>query len=288
MTSALPLDKVRLGTSGWSYADWVGPFYPEGAATRDYLGHYAGLFGTVEVDSTFYAVPPRSTFEAWSEKTPAGFLFAPKVPGIVTHGAEGERPNVARVLLDQGGTLEVFLERAASLGEKLGAIFFQFPYFRVKELRLSDFLPRLEATLRRVTSWAGEKLLPVAVEVRNKTWLVDDLRALLQAFGATLVLLDHIYMPSPEEQLRLVGVTGSFAYIRLIGDRHGIEKKTKSWGSIVEDKSARLEAWARVIASLTKRADLSRVFTFVNNHFAGHGPATCRELAALVRAAAAT
>lgn len=264
---------IRVGTSGWSYEDWVGPFYPEGTAPRDFLGLYAERFSAVEVDSTFYAVPARSTFEGWAARTPEGFLFAPKVPGKVTHGTEGERADPAKVLLDEGGHLDLFLERASILGSKLGVVLFQFPYFRVKEFSLGDFLPRLERTLAKVP-----RGVRAAVEVRNKGWITKEYLAILEAHTAAAVLIDHPYMPDPVAQVEMGMVTCDIAYVRLLGDRHAIERKTTRWGAIVEDKGARLGKWADAIAAIAARPHTRATLVFSNNHFAGHAPASSREL----------
>ena len=90
--------------------------------------------------------------------------------------------------------------------------------------------------------------------------------------------MDHPYMPSPEEQLSLGMVTADFAYIRLLGDRYAIEKKTKTWGQTVEDKSERLARWAKTIGEIISRPEVKTAYAFSNNHYAGHAPATCREL----------
>ncbi len=269
--------KVLIGTSGWSYDDWVGPFYAEGTASRDYLSQYAARFPAVEVDSTFYAIPAAGTVQGWASRTPEGFRFAPKVPGIITHGAEGERARVDKVLADDEGRLQVFLERARLLGEKLAVLVFQFPYFRVKELALAEFLPRLEKTLEKLPADVR-----AAVEVRNKGWITPEYLGVLARYRAAAVLIDHPYMPGPDEQLAKGMVTADMAYIRLLGDRYAIEEKTKKWGATVEEKSDRIERWAGVIRQIVKRAEVRSLFAFSNNHFAGHAPATCLELAVRV------
>jgi uncharacterized protein YecE (DUF72 family) len=144
----------------------------------------------------------------------------------------------------------------------------------VKEISLAEFLPRLEATLAQLPQSVRS-----AVEVRNKAWVGPELLHLLSAYGAAAVLVDHIYMPGPEEQLARRMVTTDFAYVRLLGDRHGIEKKTRRWGEVVEDKSDRTARWSQVIRELSLREDVRQVLAFANNHYAGHAPATCRELA---------
>lgn len=255
----------------------MGPFYPAGTAPGEFLAVYAESFATAEVDSTFYAIPARRTVEGWDSRTPDGFLFALKVPGTVTHGQKGERPRLDRVLSDEEGQLEVFLERVALLGGKLGCIVFQFPYFRVKEFSLREFLPRLEATLSRLPDGVR-----AAVEIRNRTWLQQEYLALLQSHGAASVLVDHPYMPSPEEQLALGMITTDFSYVRLLGDRYGIEKKTTTWDRVIEDKSGRLGRWSSVIAEIASRPSVERLLAFSNNHYAGHAPATSRELASLL------
>ena len=107
---------VRLGTQGWNYPAWTGPFYPEGTRAADFLATYARAFNTVEVDSTFYAVPPSKTIRDWAARTPADFKFALKMPQEITH-ENGLRESEAAVRL--------FFERALELEEKLGPVLIQ-------------------------------------------------------------------------------------------------------------------------------------------------------------------
>lgn len=272
------LDTFHIGTSGWSYKDWVGPFYPEGATARDFLALYTGSFEVVEVDSTFYAIPSPSIFQGWRLRTPDHFRLCPKVPGSVTHGAQGERPRVDKVLADEAGDLPRFLERCGILGDKLGPVLFQFPYFRVKELGAGEFLGRLGRTLETLPE--GVRF---AVEVRNKTWIGSGLLDLLKSHRVALAWIDHPYMPLASEQVRADRLTSDFAYVRLLGDRYAIEKKTKTWGSVVLDRESRLRRWAAALLELARARPLRDVFTFANNHFAGHGPETCRQLARILR-----
>ena len=102
---------IRIGTSAFTAAGWPGSFYPEGLKPAEYLTYYAQHFDTVEVDSTFYRIPPISTVRGWSAKTPLGFLFAAKVPQTITH---------EKVLLDCDAELKNFLATMDILGEKLG------------------------------------------------------------------------------------------------------------------------------------------------------------------------
>ncbi len=107
---------VRVGTSGWSYKSWVGVFYPDGTAPADDLRRYAEHFDTVEVDSTFYRTPTARMVDGWAAATPPGFVFAAKVPQVITHekrlqGCEAE--------------VGLFLERMGRLGAKCGPLIFQ-------------------------------------------------------------------------------------------------------------------------------------------------------------------
>lgn len=272
------LDVFHVGTSGWSYKDWVGPFYPDGTQPRDFLGVYSEAFRVVEVDSTFYAIPSQATFQGWRLRTPDDFRFCLKVPGTVTHGARGERPNVAKVLADEDGDLPRFLEHCDLLGDKLASVVFQFPYFRVKEMAAADFIARLGRTLDGLPE--GVRF---AVEVRNKTWITADLLDLLRERRVALVWIDHPYMPLPSAQVSEDRLTGDFVYVRLLGDRYAIEKKTKTWGSVVLDRESRLRRWAAALIELARARPLEDVYTFANNHFAGHGPETCRQLARILR-----
>src|SRR5213080_1136824 len=100
---------VLIGTQGWNYAAWVGPFYPPGTRAPEFLSTYARAFRAVEVDSAFYAIPDARAIRAWMERTPADFTFALKIPKEVTH---------ERRLRDADGVVGEFLERARELGPK--------------------------------------------------------------------------------------------------------------------------------------------------------------------------
>lgn len=267
------MDRILIGTSGWSYKDWVGPFYPPGTKPAEYLSIYASHFPAVEIDSTSYGVPRRETVEKWAEVTPDRFRFTLKVPRDVTHGASSTRPNLDKVLRDEDGVLDRFVETIEPLGDKLGVVLFQFPYFRVKEMAADDFFERLDGTLEKFPTD-----MRCAVEIRNKGWVRAPYLDLLKRYRAAAVMIDHPYMPAPAAQLDLGMVTTNVSYVRLLGDRYGIEKITKSWGETVVDKSRGIADWASVIRDVSDLADMTEVYTFSNNHYAGHAPATCQAL----------
>ena len=254
---------IRIGTSGWSYEDWVGPFYPAGTDSGDFLPHYAAQFDTVEVDSTFYRPPSRRMVQGWTGRTPEHFAFALKVPNTITH---------EKVLLDCDADMENLLTAALPLGPKLKCLLLQFGYFnRSAFAGPGPFFDRLTAFLIRFAARA-----PLACEIRNKNWLTKDYFELLRAHHTSAALVEHAWLPPIDELAqRFNVVTGPYAYVRLIGDRDGIEKTTKTWEKVVIDRSADLARVADALRQIAARAD---VFVFVNNHYSGHAPVTCRAL----------
>ena len=256
-----PLDeRLYLGTSSWSSKDWEGVFYPQGLPAAGYLSHYATRFLTVEVDATFYRIPSASLVKKWRQDLPAGFLFAAKAPSAITH---------EKGLVDAGEDLAAFLRSMDQMGDRLGPILFQFPYFKKgSEMTREVFLDRLGRFL---------PLLPggyrFAVEIRNKSWLGRPLLDLLSAKGIALAMIDHPWMPRAAEYgAEPALVTAEFAYIRWLGDRYAIEKVTKTWGRTIVDRTRETKAWVPVVRGLLSRG--LTVFGYFNNHYAGHAPAS--------------
>src|ERR1700680_2220177 len=133
---------IRLGTSAFTAAGWEGSFYPEGMEPADYLSYYAKHFNSVDLDNTFYRAPSKTTVEGWARKTPEGFVFAAKVPQVITH---------EKVLVDCDAEFEQFVETMGWLGEKLGPMVLQFPFFDRGVFKTqSDFLDRLIPFLKRL------------------------------------------------------------------------------------------------------------------------------------------
>jgi uncharacterized protein YecE (DUF72 family) len=243
----------RLGTQGWNYPGWVGPLYPADTRAADFLRVYGRAFDTVEVDSTFYAVPPSRTVRGWAARTPPGFLFALKLPRAITHEAR---------LRPEPGALEEFCDRACELGDKLGPILVQLgPDFGPGELpALESFLARLPADLR------------FAVEFRQRGWIRRDVYELLRAHRVAWALSDGRWIARATLLKLLHRPTSDFHYLRWMGPNRDLT----DFSRVQRDRSAELRAWADVLRSLP--AQVTRVFGYVNNHFAGHSPATAREL----------
>lgn len=161
---------VRIGCSGWSYRDWRGLVYPADLPARSWFAHYAGAFDTVELNTTFYRLPAATTVEGWRDQAPPGFTYAVKVGQFGTH---------RKKLLDPQRWLARHLERADLLGPHLGPNLFQLPP------RWRRDAGRLDALLE-----AAPKRIRWAVELRDPSWLHDEVYEVLARHGAALCLHD--------------------------------------------------------------------------------------------------
>jgi uncharacterized protein YecE (DUF72 family) len=249
---------IYLGTSSFTAKGWCGSFYPVGMKSAEYLSFYAECFDTVEIDSTFYACPPARTVSNWALRTPPGFVFSVKVPQSITH---------EKALVGCETELAEFVEVMSVLGEKLGVMVLQFPFFdKGKIADRHAFTDRLLPFLKNLP--AGYKF---AIEIRNKKWLDAELADALSQFGVALVLQDLSFMPQPNE-LQFDPITADFTYIRWLGDRKGIEQVTTKWDKVVEDKTARLSGWVQYCQQVQKRG--VKQYIYANNHYEGFGPGT--------------
>jgi len=257
---AFPRMSILIGTQGWNYKAWVGPFYPPGTRASEFLRTYARAFRAVEVDSTFYAIPDARVVRAWSERTPPEFTFALKMPKEVTH---------ERRLRDADDVVRGFLDRARQLGPKLGPILMQMgPDFGPDELpAIEKFLPNLPDDLR------------FAIELRQGRWMRPDvlphLLEVLARHGIALALSDGRWIPR-ETMLELVErATADFLYVRWMGP----DREITDYSRVQFDRSEEMRAWSVALKSAANARD---VFGFFNNHFAGHSPASARELQRLL------
>jgi uncharacterized protein YecE (DUF72 family) len=249
-----------IGTSAFVAKGWEGTFYPPGMKPADYLSYYATKFNSVEIDSTFYRSPTKSTVQGWASKTPPGFVLAAKIPQLITH---------EKVLIDCEAEFKEFVQTMDLLGDKLGPLLFQFGYFNKKAfVGVNDFLARLRPFLKKLP-----KDHKFAVEIRNKNWLVPQFLEALRERGVALALIDQAWMPRPTEWFeKFDPITADFTYVRWLGDRKGIEEQTKVWDKIIVDRRAELSEWAEILGKVHKRK--IQIFAWANNHYAGFGPAT--------------
>jgi uncharacterized protein YecE (DUF72 family) len=181
--------ETRIGTSGFSYKEWLGKFYPPKLPGAKMLEHYAGSLPTVEINYTFRAMPKPGMLERWAEQVPAHFRFALKAPQRITHFAR---------LKGSGESLDYFLKMAAALDSKLGPALFQLPPDFKRDLPLlSDFI----ALIRR-------RIRP-AFEFRNASWFDDAVLQALRDGGAALCIAESEKLSTPVER------TASWVYVRL-------------------------------------------------------------------------
>jgi uncharacterized protein YecE (DUF72 family) len=256
---------LRVGTSAFTAAGWQGSFYPEGMKPAEYLTHYATRFSTVEIDSTFYRSPSRSTVTGWAAKTPEGFLIAAKVPQVITH---------EKCLKDCQAELGEFVSSMELLGDKLGPMLLQFGYFNKIFFKTGeDFLNRLVPFLNQLP-----KSYKFALEIRNKNWLIEEFADLLRKYNVALVLQDQIWMPLPHA-MNFDYITADFTYVRLLGDRKGIEKETKVWDKLIVNRSKELRNWVNVCERTVKRG--ASTFVYINNHYSGCGFRTAEQFETL-------
>jgi uncharacterized protein YecE (DUF72 family) len=255
---------ILLGTSAFTAAGWEGSFYPRGMQPRDFLSYYATQFPTVEVDSTFYRTPSVSTVTGWYEKAPPDFIFAAKVPQVITH---------EKVLVDCEAEFDEFIGRMDLLDDKLGPLLLQFPYFNKSAFKsVGEFLSRLRFFLKRAQPMFTCRFV---VEIRNKHWLDARFADLLREYNVALALIDQDWMPSIHEVLEKIDpITTDFTYVRWLGDRKGIEELTTTWDKTIIDRTSELETWVEVFKKFVARN--IKIFGYANNHYAGHAPETVR------------
>jgi uncharacterized protein YecE (DUF72 family) len=251
-----------VGTSAFTANGWPGTFYPAGMKPTDYLSFYATRFKTVEIDSTYYGPPSVSTVTTWRDKTPPDFVFSAKVPQSITH---------EKALVGCDTEFSQFIETMDILGDKLGPLVLQFPYFdRWKFSTQDDFLAVLRPFLEKLP--ADHKF---AVEIRNNTWFTAVFAGLLREHKIALVLQDSSFMPRPWEFTEKVDfITADFVYVRWLGDRKRIEAQTKTWDKTVLDRREDLTKWVQLFRQFLSR-DL-KLYAYANNHYAGNSPATVK------------
>ncbi|MEJ2153413.1 MAG: DUF72 domain-containing protein, partial [Gemmatimonadota bacterium] len=162
--------RVWAGTSGYSYKEWKGSFYPEDLANDEMLGHYAGQLPAVEINNTFYRMPTEKLLARWAEQVPPDFRFAIKAPRRITH---------KKCLKDAEDETEYLTRTVSTIGDRLGVILFQLPPYLKKGVdRLEGFLAQLPEGVR------------AAFEFRHPSWYEDEVFEKLKAAGAALCIAE--------------------------------------------------------------------------------------------------
>ena len=234
-----------LGTSGWSYPEWKGRFYPEDLPQRKWLPFYAGHFTTVEINMTFYRFPKPETLKGWLDKTPSNFSFTLKANRQITH---------YKKLQDVKGDLRYFYLLADSLQERLGCILFQLPPSLTKNLDLfQDFLSHLSPNHKNV------------IEFRHESWFSEDVYSLLRSHNVIFCVVsspelpDHIVETAETSYFRFHGRIGWYKY-------NYTDEELKDWAEAIQK---------------TKSKDC---FIYFNNDYHAYAVANCKKLGEYLQA----
>ncbi|RJF74011.1 DUF72 domain-containing protein [Rhodopseudomonas palustris] len=211
--------RVRIGTSGWSYPSWRGPFFPDGLPLNRQLQYYASQFGSAELNGVFYRTPTPEAVKGWRDTTGEDFVFAWKASKFITHW---KRLSAASL-----NSLELLEDRISLLGDKAGPILFQLPpQFSADEQRLAAFVEMLSPRRR------------YAFEFRHPSWYAPNILRVLRRANASLCLSDHHDAPAPWKR------TADFVYVR----GHGPGGRYHGHYS-----RAALQSWANTIAAWRRR-----------------------------------
>jgi len=251
---------IRIGTSGFSYDDWIGTVYPAGIQARDQLAFYAREFPTVELNVTYYRIPDARTVQSWARKTPDDFLFSVKAYQGLTHerGQPDFAPFVAALqpLIDAG---------------KLGCVLAQFPY---------SFhpVPDNRTYLRRLRDGFGD--LPVVVEFRNAGWVTQPTFDLLRSLNLGFCSVDEPRLKGLMPPVAIA--TGPVAYVRFHGRNaakwyaHEEAWERYNYTYSVEE----LREWVPKLRELDAEAPVTLVY--FNNHYQGQAARGARDLGQLL------
>jgi uncharacterized protein YecE (DUF72 family) len=202
---------IYVGTSGYSYKEWKGSFYPEKIPAKEMLRFYSERLSTVEINATFYRMPQPSMLENWKEQVPPTFRFALKAPQRITH---------FKRLKETDEETKYFFETASVLGEQLGVVLFQLPPNMKKDLpRLETFLAQLPPETR------------AAFEFRNPTWFDDDVLELLRSQNRALVVSDTDDLPATH-----IDKTADWGYLRLRRVQYA-EENLREWLGRIRDQN---------------------------------------------------
>ena len=236
---------IHIGTSGWHYGHWRGPFYPDDLGPEGFLEFYAARFQTVEINNSFYHLPTESALSTWRDTVPPDFIFAVKGSRFITH---------MKKLLDPERSLAPFLARVILLNDKLGPILFQLPpRWRFNPDRLAAFLTALPGTCR------------YTLELRDVSWINDRTLDLLAQHNVAFCIYELDGYLSPQE------TTADFVYIRLHGPNGPYQGR---YGTRT------LAGWAGAISAWSRQG--REVFCYFDNDESGFAPQNALELQELL------
>jgi uncharacterized protein YecE (DUF72 family) len=251
--------KIQIGCQGWNYPDWItkagdeSVFYPRGTKPNEMLEFYSRIFGTVEVDSTFYAIPPTATLENWYQKTPDNFIFSLKLPQEISHTKALDNSSFE--------ILEEFCERVKILKEKLGIVLIQLaPNFvgtKENAQNLRKFLMRLP------------KDIHFAVEFRHRDWLIEWTFQELKKNSVALCFVEGSWIPREMMFEWMKKPTADFTYTRFMGERD-----LDDFSQVVRPQDVNLEIWHGEFEQLKDKDN----YIYFSNFYEGFAPESSQKL----------
>lgn len=258
-----PKSKIHTGCQGWNYDDWTtragddSIFYPRGTRSTEMLKFYAEIYDTIEVDSTFYAIPPASSVESWYKKTPPNFTFSLKMPQEITH--EHALRASSFEIADE------FCERIKDLREKLGVVLIQLaPQFEANKENAQNLRKFLEHLPREIR---------FSVEFRASQWMIDWTFQELEKNSVALCLTEGAWIPRELMFGAIEKLDTDFSYVRFMGERD-----LTAFDKIYRHMDANLAMWAEEIEKIKARD----VFVYFSNFYEGHAPASVNKLKKLL------
>ena len=239
--------RILIGTSGWHYDSWRGPFFPSGLPLKNQLQFYASQFPTTELNGVFYRTPTAAAVRSWEEQTGRNFVFAWKASRFITHWK--------RLSENSENSLELLEDRLSLLDRKAGPILFQLPpNFSANAERLAAFLDRLKKKRR------------YSFEFRHPSWYSPPIFRLLSRHNVSLCISDHHDAPSPWKR------TADFVYVR----GHGPGGRYRG-----HYRGATLAGWAKRIRSWKKQG--CDVYIYFDNDQKSAAPADALKLRQLLQ-----
>ncbi len=231
---------IHIGTSGWNYKHWSGPFYPEKLAQKKWLKFYSDRFSTVEINNSFYRLPDKQTFLTWKQTVPDNFIFSVKGSRYITH---------MKKLKDPGGPVKNFMQNVRHLQEKLGPVLFQLPpRWKFNQGRLKNFL----------------EILPdgrYTFEFRDQSWWNEQTCQILENYNAAFCIFERAGVLTPKN------ITADFAYIRLHGPGEAYQGR-------YDDQT--LAGWAG--AMTTWKKSVKTVYCYFDNDQNGYAAENAKRL----------
>jgi len=240
-------NKILVGTSGWGYDEWIGPFYPRGINPKDFLAYYSKIFYTNEINTTFYNIPSKGVVNGWKNRTPANFYFTAKLPKSITHKSKLD--------LDRcSADLDIFLDVMQPLvdSKKLIAFLIQLPPSFTKEEHfgsLRNFIKNWPADIK-------EEGYHLAVEFRHKSWMEDTVFDYLKKNFLTYCAVIEPLLPP-----RMDITNPAFFYIRFHG--HG----KKPWFNY-DFSAEEIHNWSLSLKKVSNQVE--KIGIYFNNHFSGY------------------